>query len=58
MVICGLKMSPWDGARRVLSLGLIHRFWSGLWANPYRFFLVTVGFKEFFAILEPLWAVM
>ena len=50
--------SALDRARRTLSMNVIHRFWSGLWANPYRFSLVTVGFQEFFAILEWLWAVM
>ena len=42
----------------VLSMGVIHMFRSGLWANPYRFFLRTVGFQEFFAILKRLWAVI
>ena len=51
-LIYGLKMSPFDRARRILSMGIIYRFWSGLWANLYRFFWRTVGFQNCFAILD------
>ena len=41
-----------DRARGALSKSVIHRFWSGLWANPYRLFWGTIGFQNSFAILD------
>ena len=45
-------MSPLDRARRVLSMGIIYRFWSGLWANRAEHFKKYMIFQHFFAVFE------
>ena len=33
---------------------VVYRFWSGLWANLYKFIWRTIGFQDCFAILDKL----
>ena len=51
-LLCGLKRSAFDRARRVLSMGIIYRFWSGLWANRARHFNKYMIFSSFFEVFE------